>query len=219
LIPRPETEMMVGRASEIIKGIPGNPVVVDIGTGSGCIALSIGGECPAAVVHATDICGAALDVAAANALRLGLDGAVVFHRGDLLEALPSELVSGCDMILCNPPYVKESDFPGLPPEVREHEPYSSLVAGPLGIEIHLRLMRQAGKWLSPRGWLLMEGGEDQMEVLAGFAGKMGYGDVRIIPDLNGCPRAIEMRNQDWGQAPTWGLIQRGFGTKPYYPWS
>jgi release factor glutamine methyltransferase len=193
LIPRPETEMMVGRALELLNDIPGHPVAVDIGTGSGCIALSVSRECPAAVVHATDICDSALEVAAANALRLGLDGTVVFHRGDLIEALPAELKGKCDLILSNPPYIKKNDFLGLPPEVREHEPYGSLVAGPMGTEVHLRLMQQAGQWLSPRGWLLMEGGEDQMEVLAGWAGKLGFGAVRVLSDLNGLPRVIEMR--------------------------
>jgi len=193
LIPRPETEMMVGRALELLNDIPGHPVVVDIGTGSGCIALSVSRECPAAVVHATDICDLALEVAAANALHLGLDGAVVLHRGDLTEALPAELKGKCDLILSNPPYVRKNDFLGLPPEVREHEPYRSLVAGPLGTEVHLRLMQQAGQWLSPRGWLLMEGGEDQMEVLAGWAGKLRYDAVRVLTDLNGLPRVIEMR--------------------------
>ena len=192
LIPRPETEMMVGRALELLEDIPGHPVAVDIGTGSGCIALSLSRECPAVVVHATDICDKALEVAAANALRLGLDGTVVFHRGDLLEALPAEIEGKCDLILSNPPYIKEDDFMDLPPEVREHEPFGSLVAGPLGTEVHLRLMRQAGKWLSPRGRLLMEGGEDQMETLAGWAGKLGYGSVRVHHDLNGRPRVIEM---------------------------
>ena len=195
LIPRPETEMMVGRALELLNHIPGHPVAVDIGTGSGCIALSLSREYPAAVVHATDVCGSALEVASANALRLGLDRTVVFHRGDLLEALPTELKGECDLILSNPPYIKESDFLDLPPEVREHEPYGSLVAGPLGTEVHRRLMRQAGQWLKPRGRLLMEGGEDQMEVLSGWAGELGYDSVRILHDLNGRPRVIEMRNR------------------------
>ena len=185
--------MMVGRALELLEDIPGHPVAVDIGTGSGCIALSLSRECPAAVVHATDVCDSALEVAAANALRLGLDGTVVFHRGDLLEALPAELEGKCDLILSNPPYIKEDDFMDLPPEVREHEPYGSLVAGPLGTEVHLRLMRQAVRWLSPRGWLLMEGGEGQMEALAEWAGRLGYGAVRVHHDLNDCPRVIEMK--------------------------
>lgn len=194
LIPRPETEMMVERAGEILGHIPGHPVVVDVGTGSGCVALSIAGEHPAAVVHATDISPAALEVAAGNALRLGLDGVVVFHHGDLLEALPAELRGRCDLILSNPPYIREADFPRLPPEVREHEPYGSLVAGPRGTEVHLRLMRRADEWLSPRGRLLMEGGEDQVGTLAEEAERMGYVAVRVLPDLNGRPRMVEMRN-------------------------
>lgn len=193
LIPRPETEMLVERAIELIRAARGHPVVVDVGTGSGCIALSLSRECPAAVVHATDICRRALEAARENARCLGLDGTVAFHTGDLLQALPGDLKAKCDYIISNPPYVRERDFMRLPPEVREHEPYRSLVAGPAGTEAHLRLMRQAPHWLAPRGWLLMEGGEDQMEFLSRRAKELGYGDVDILPDLNRRPRVIEMR--------------------------
>lgn len=193
LIPRPETEMLVQRALELIREARGHPVAVDIGTGSGCIALSICRECPAAVVHATDICEGALEVARGNARRLGLDGTLIFHHGDLLQALPGHLQGKCDFIVSNPPYVRERDFADLPPEVREYEPYRSMVAGPRGVEIHLRLMSQASFWLAPGGWLLMEGGEDQMEFLSRRAMELGYGEAGIVSDLNHKPRIIEMR--------------------------
>jgi release factor glutamine methyltransferase len=193
LIPRPETEMLVERALGLIRMAGGHPVVVDVGTGSGCIALSICRECPGAVVHATDICGLALEAARANSIRLGLAGLPSFHLGDLLDALPPELQGRCDLIVSNPPYVREGDFTSLPPEVREHEPYHSLVAGPLGVEKHLLLMRQAPWWLAPGGWLLMEGAEDQMEELAPRAEEMGYREIGVQEDLNRRPRIIEMR--------------------------
>lgn len=195
-IPRPETEMLAERAIELIRAKRGHPVVVDVGTGSGCIALSVSSECPHAVVHATDICGAALDAALENARRLGLDGAVVFHPGDLLDALPGELEGKCDFILSNPPYIRETDFLSLPPEVREHEPYSSLVAGPRGTEIHCRLMEVAPRWLAPHGCLIMEGGEDQVEALSRRAAELGYRGVEVVHDLNGKPRIIEMKGTD-----------------------
>ena len=198
LIPRPETEMLAERAVELARAVRGHAVAVDVGTGSGCIALSLARECPAAVVHATDICGQALELARHNAARLGLDGAVVFHRGDLLRPLPARLAGRCDLVVSNPPYVREGDFHRLPPEVKGHEPYRSLVAGPDGTEVHLRLMQQAPRWLSKGGWLLMEGGEDQMEGLARAAGRLGYADVDIRPDLNGLPRVVEMR---WNKTP------------------
>ncbi|MDY6796692.1 MAG: peptide chain release factor N(5)-glutamine methyltransferase [Actinomycetota bacterium] len=192
LIPRPETESLVDLALERLRDQPGHPVVADIGTGSGCIALSLAGEYPAAVVHASDISLEALTVATHNGERLGLDGTVIFHYGDLLDALPSALKGACDVILSNPPYVKEEDFYKLPAEVREHEPNLSLVAGPEGTEIHRRLMEQAVGWLAPRGWLILEGGEEQMDTLARWARELGYTGIRVRPDLNSRPRFIEM---------------------------
>lgn len=191
LIPRPETEVLVERAVGWLRGVPGHPAVADVGTGSGCIALSIAEECPAAVVHATDISVDALAVARANAARLGMDGVVDFHLGDLLDALPAELKGKLDLVVSNPPYVREGDFQSLPPEVKEHEPYISLVAGPAGTEVHLRLMRQARDWLAPAGLLLMEGGEDQVEYLAAEAAGLGYGSAAVHSDLNGRPRIVE----------------------------
>jgi release factor glutamine methyltransferase len=194
LIPRPETEMLVESVIGLIDAVRGHPVVVDVGTGSGCIALSVCRECPASVVHATDISGQALAVAKHNARRLGLDGCLHFHEGDLLDALPEYLVGKCDFIVSNPPYIREKDYASLPPEVREHEPYRSLVAGPSGWELHLRLTGQAHRWLSPRGWLFMEGGEDQLDFLQQMALDSGYDEARISADLNGRPRIIAMRS-------------------------
>lgn len=192
LIPRPETEVLVERALELMKDFAGHPVVVDVGTGSGCVALSLARESPRAVVHATEISGPALQVARLNAERLGLDGTVLFHRVDMLKALPPYLKGECGFIVSNPPYVREADYADLPPEVREHEPRMSLVAGPRGTEFQRRLMEEAPGWLTPGGWLVMEGGEDQMEELADAAVSLGYRDVRMQPDLNGLPRIIEM---------------------------
>lgn len=193
LIPRPETEMLVDKAVRFLGAIPGRPVAVDVGTGSGCIAFSLARECPAAVIYATEISAEALEVARLNARRLELDAAVTLCRGDLLDALPGRLAGGIDLIVSNPPYVREGDFPALPPEVREHEPYVSLVAGPSGTEIHHRIMRQALRWLAPGGLLLMEGGEDQVEGLAREAAGFGYGAADVGVDLGGRPRMVEMR--------------------------
>lgn len=193
LIPRPETEMLVERALALLRGTGGHPLVVDVGTGSGCIALSLARECPAAVVHATDLDPRALSVALENARRLGMEGVVRFHLGDCLSALPEDMRGTVDLVVSNPPYVREGDFQSLPPEVREHEPRSALVAGPRGTEVHLRILREALSWLTPGGWLLMEGGEDQMGELAVVARDMGYVEVRVHEDLNGRPRMVEAR--------------------------
>lgn len=192
LIPRPETEMLVERAVLMLAGRPGNPVAVDVGTGSGCIALSLARECPAAVVYATEISEEALEVARLNAARMEPRPGVSFLRGDLLQALPPRLAGGIDLIISNPPYIREGDFRSLPPEVRDHEPYLSLVAGPTGMETHLRLMRQAVSWLAPGGCLLMEGGEDQVHELAREAAALGYCAAEVHPDLNGRPRMVEL---------------------------
>ncbi|MDI6873616.1 peptide chain release factor N(5)-glutamine methyltransferase [Candidatus Solincola sp.] len=193
LIPRPETEMVVERALVLLRERGGHPVVVDVGTGSGCIALSLARECPAAVVHATDVDPRALSVARENACRLGMDGVVRFHLGDCLSALPDTLRGALDLVVSNPPYVREEDLEALPPEVREHEPRSALVAGPRGTEVHEKLLGEATYWLAPGGWLLMEGGEDQVGDLAGLARDMGYVAVRVHEDLNGRPRMVEAR--------------------------
>ncbi len=193
LIPRPETELLAQRAVELASAAGGRPVVVDVGTGSGCVALSVARECPAAAVFATDISPDALEVARSNAVREGLDGVVAFRRGDLLEALEEGLRGKLDLVVSNPPYIREGEFPTLPPEVREHEPRTALVAGPAGTEVHLRLMEQALSWLAPHGCLLMEGGADQVEELAMRAVRMGYAEARTHRDLNGLPRVVECR--------------------------
>ena len=135
-----------------------------------------------------------------NARLLGLDYAVEFHRGrfwDLL-ATPCPGTSQVARILCTfhriqPPLRQGGDFPSLPPEVREHEPRISLVAGPSGTETHHRLMGQAPLWLAPGGLLLMEGGEEQVEGLAREAAGFGFTVAEVHADLNGRPRIVEMR--------------------------
>ncbi|MGQ9536037.1 MAG: peptide chain release factor N(5)-glutamine methyltransferase [Actinomycetota bacterium] len=193
LIPRPETEMVVERALALLRERRGHPLVVDVGTGSGCIALSLARECPAAVVHASDIDPRALEAARQNAARLGMEGLVSFHRGDCLSALPAALRGSLDLVVSNPPYIREEEYAILPPEVRDHEPRSALVPGPRGTEVHERLLQQAFSWLTPGGWLLMEGGENQVHELAGLARELGYVEVAVREDLNGRPRMVEAR--------------------------
>lgn len=193
LIPRPETELLVERALGILRSMRGkHPVVVDVGTGSGCIALSICREYPQSLVYATDISRKALELARVNAERTGMDGIVSFHHGDLLSPLPRRLMGRCDLVVSNPPYIKAEDYPLLPEEVRDHEPLVSLVAGPRGVEVHLRLMEQSLTWLAPGGFLLMEMGEDQGDALREAALRMGYEHVAFHDDLNGKPRVVEM---------------------------
>ncbi len=151
LIPRPETELLVETSLELLKGVEG-PVVVDVGTGSGCIALSIAAERPDAEVHATDVSEAALEVAGENARRLGLEGRVTFHHGDLLEPLSGLEVH---LVVSNPPYVDPAERDALAPEVRDHEPATALFT-PDARAYPARLASAARGILRPGGSLVVE---------------------------------------------------------------
>ena len=136
LVPRPETEGLVVRVIDLCREAAA-PRIVDVGTGSGAIAIAVATHLPRAEVVATDISAAALEVARANAARLGLGERIKFVESDLLAA--PELGGPWDVIVSNPPYVREDEFAGLPRDVREHEPRAALVAGPRGVEVIVRL--------------------------------------------------------------------------------
>ncbi len=162
LIPRPETEHVIetvlklsresnheGRASS-----PGGlHRIIDVGTGSGCIALALAKELPQAVIHATDISPAALEIARANAARHQLENRIHFHQTDLLQGLdPGKF----DFVVSNPPYVGDSEEDQVQLEVRKFEPRTAVFAGPTGLEVIERLIPQARTALKPGGWLVME---------------------------------------------------------------
>ena len=158
LIPRPETEQLWERTMALL---PEKPcTVVDIGTGSGCLALAIKHERPDIRVVATDISSEALELARSNAGRLSLD--VDFREGDGLAALDPSIMASVTVIVTNPPYVAEADWPGLPTDVRDHEPKSALVMGD-GLDMYRRLAPEASRWLAPSGVLVAEIGERQGE--------------------------------------------------------
>jgi release factor glutamine methyltransferase len=152
LIPRPETELLVETSLELLKGVE-RPLVVDVGTGSGCIALSIAAERPDAEVHATEISKAALEVARENARRLGLEERVAFHHGDLLEPV-ARLAGRIDLVVSNPPYVDPAERDTLAPEVRDHEPATALFTP--DVKAYPRLARGAREILRPGGSLVVE---------------------------------------------------------------
>ncbi len=193
LIPRPETELMVERALQKMAEDLSLKVVLDLGTGSGCIALSMAWECERAEVHASDVSDEALAVAEANAAESGLEGRVCFYSGDLFEPLPTEMRGGIHLVLSNPPYVTACDYEELPLEVREHEPRLALLAGDdaEGTCFHYRILEEALEWLAPGGWLIMEGGEPQMEPVKERALALGYEHVDVLYDYNGLPRFVE----------------------------
>jgi release factor glutamine methyltransferase len=189
LIPRPETELLVERGLELLKGIE-EPVVVDVGTGSGCIALSIAAERKDAEVHATEVSEAALEVGRENARRLGLEGRVTFHHGRFLEPVSRLEV---DLVVSNPPYVDPAERASLAPEVRDHEPPVALIAQGNPLSVYRALVRQSMAVLRPGGWLVAELGHGQAASVEALCGDEGLQAVRISCDLAGIPRVVTAR--------------------------
>jgi release factor glutamine methyltransferase len=184
-VPRPETEILVEAALERL-GPAEDPVVVDVGTGTGAVALSIKDERPGARVFATDVSPEAVELARANAERLGLG--VTVSVGDLLDPVPTELRGWVDLVVCNPPYVTREEFEDLPPEVRADPPTALLG----GIEVYEALAREAARWLRDGGVLAVEIPERHAaEVYRVFAS--GFADVEVRSDLAGRDRVVLAR--------------------------
>jgi release factor glutamine methyltransferase len=184
LVPRPETETVVERALALIAGIEA-PRVLDVGTGCGAIALAVAHERPDAIVTATDVSPAALELARENAERLAL--AVQFVEARLLDGLAGPF----DLVVSNPPYVGADELPGLEPEVREWEPRVAVVdEGQTG-----ELVWAAPGVLPTGGWLVLETHEARGESVAELLRGAGYQDVTITPDLAGRERVVEGRWQ------------------------
>lgn len=202
LIPRPETEQVVEHAlvelDRLRSRSPGLPLtVVDLGTGSGAIALSIAAERADVEVWATDASADALDVARANLAGLGRAGRRVrVAHGSWFEALPPGLRGSVDLIISNPPYVAETDE--LPAEVRNHEPRRALIPGPTGREALDHLVAAAPAWLVDDGVLVVELAPDQASGVAAHAEQFGYASVSIAPDLTGRDRMVIARRGEAG---------------------
>jgi release factor glutamine methyltransferase len=191
LIPRPETEVLVGEVLSELAEVPG-PRVADACTGTGVIALSIAHERPDAMLWATDVAAEAVDSARENAERLGLAERVAVLQGDLLDPLPPEVAGCLDAVVANPPYVPSDDVPGLPREVVGFEPRLALDGGSDGLEVFRRLISSARKWLAPGGLLAVE--LDERRVLAAAEEALEcYQDLRVVRDLAGRDRALIAR--------------------------
>jgi release factor glutamine methyltransferase len=184
-VPRPETEILVDVALDSIRDVP-DAVVVDVGTGTGAVALSIGSERSDVTVFATDISAAAVELARANADRLGLEVTVL--GGDGVEPLPAELTGGIDLVVSNPPYLTEEEYATLPPEVRA-DPKLALVGG---TQMHGKLAADAANRLRRGGWLVVEIGADQGAEVASLL-RGGYSEVAVWPDLAGRDRVARGR--------------------------
>ncbi len=191
LVPRPETELLVETALARLRGSE-RPVLVDVGTGSGCIALSLALERPDAEVHATEISGAALAVARENARRLGAASRVAFHEGDLLTPV-SALAGRIALVLSNPPYVAEAERDALAPEVRDHEPALALFAGKDGLAVYRRLVPAAAAVLRPGGLLALEIGHGQADAVTRLCREAGLTVETVAADLQGIARVVVAR--------------------------
>jgi release factor glutamine methyltransferase len=189
LIPRPETELMVEKAVDLIRSSQ-NPQVrfLDVGTGSGCIAVSVAREIPSSIGWAVDLSKAALLIARDNAMRNGVAGRILMVQSDLLKCFPGKPLF--DFILCNPPYIPLEECDSLPAEVRDHEPHRALFAGESGLEVYGRLIPQASTRLASGGYLLLEVGAGQDERVGQLVEEAGLCLEMTVEDLRGIPRCI-----------------------------
>jgi release factor glutamine methyltransferase len=213
LIPRPETEHVIETVLALVKQarvgrtLPSTSLraslsdqppklspavlkIVDVGTGSGCIALALAKEFPQAEIHATDISPEALEIAEANAARHQMTSRIQFHDTDLLKGLPHEYF---DFVVSNPPYVGESEEDSVQLEVKKFEPRGAVFAGPTGIEVIERLIPQAREALKPGGWLVMEISGTIAERVRGLLS--GWSEVQIANDLQGIPRVVSAQKE------------------------
>jgi release factor glutamine methyltransferase len=188
LIPRPETELLVEVALELLRPLDA-PVVVDVGTGSGCIAASLAAERGDAIVHATDISRPALAVAASNLRRLGLEGRVALHEGDLLGPVAA-LGLRVDLVVSNPPYVDPAEHAALQPEVRDFEPRLALLDPGGAYGAYRRLAPQAASALRPGGRLAVEIGAGMQDGVMALLRAAGYETLETRRDLRGLPRVV-----------------------------
>ncbi|MBN1247968.1 MAG: peptide chain release factor N(5)-glutamine methyltransferase [Anaerolineae bacterium] len=187
LIPRPETELLVERAIDWLRAHRAR-TLVDVGTGSGCIAIAVAAQYPGQRVIAVDLSLKALRVAQANSLRHHVTAAVTWVQGDLLDPVGAPI----EMILSNPPYVADPEWERLPYSVRQ-EPARALLAGPEGLDAIERLLRQAMSRLATGGCMLVEIGETQGNAVRALAqAAFPCAEVTILPDLAGKERVLEV---------------------------
>jgi release factor glutamine methyltransferase len=195
LIPRPETELLVEQSLWILseKTFEQNPSVLEIGTGSGAIAIALAKEVRYIFLVATDISKDALVLARENAKSAGVQDRIQFVNGDLLGPFQSSKGTRCfDLILSNPPYIVGSEIGSLAKEVRNYEPVIALDGGKDGLEFHRSLVSQAPSSLREGGWLLLEVGQGQAERVAEQIQESGaFSEPEVLPDLAGIERVVK----------------------------
>jgi release factor glutamine methyltransferase len=189
LIPRPETEHMVEKVLALAANFE-RPRIVDVGTGSGAIAIALAHELPGALITAVDVSAAALAIARGNAERNSVGDRIRFLEGDLLAPVTGELF---EIVVSNPPYVAESDRASLAVEVRDYEPGLALFAGS-GLDVFRRLIPDARAMLAPGGLLALEIGYGQDSAVAGLLTDSGFEQIEFTADLQGIPRVVSAQN-------------------------
>lgn len=191
LIPRPETEHLVEKVIELAPMFE-HPRILDVGTGSGAIAIAVAHEWPNAIITAVDISDRALSIAKENAERLGFGDRIRFEQGDLLAPVAGE---GFEIIASNPPYVPDTDRALISVEVREHEPHVALFGGLDGLEIYRRLLPAAHDALVGGGYLVFEFGFSQQPDVEALLAHAGFEEIEFISDLQGIPRIASSRRR------------------------
>ena len=187
LTPRPETELIVQAAlNDASRSEP--RLIVDVGTGSGCLAIALALEFPGAQLIATDLSPRALAVARRNALRHGVNNRIAFYLTDLLPPVPQ-----IDLIVSNPPYVSRLDAALLAPEVRDYEPDLALFAGGDGLDVYRRLLPEGRDEVADQGRLILEVGIDQSRTVGELAVRTGWQVERIDRDLQGIERTLTLK--------------------------
>ena len=192
LIPRPETERLVEVSLALIGELRccGPLRVLDVGTGSGAIAVSLATELPSAEVFATDVSTAALEVAQGNAMLNDVADRITFLPGDLFTALGGD-VAAFDLIVSNPPYIRRAQIANLEPEVHRWEPRGALDGGADGLDYYRRIAAEAGQFLTPNGALALEIGGDMGAQICAVLNQVGrYRDVAVFQDYAGCDRLV-----------------------------
>ncbi len=200
LIPRQDTEILVEAALNKIKNRKPSDktiTVVDIGAGCGNIAISLATNLQNAQLYASDISREALGVAETNVRRHRVADRVHLLHGNLFEAFNGHLDKGnVDLIVSNPPYVREADWNKLEPEIKEHEPRDALVGGKDGLRFYKRIIRKASEWLRPEGFLILEAGETQAETITKLIETEGhYENIEITKDLQKIDRIVSARRK------------------------
>jgi release factor glutamine methyltransferase len=193
LIPRPETEFLVERTIKLVDDSMQSPLLfVDVGTGSGCIAVAVATNAPRARVIATDASLEALEVARTNAERHGVTRKIEFIQGDLLEPLAlHHLEDSVDVLASNPPYVNDGELRQR--EVRDWEPHEALFGGVEGLDFYGRLLTDGLRYVRPGGYMVLEIGYGQLDAINEIIAALDWELVDVVPDLQGIPRTLTVR--------------------------